>query len=75
MNRGAKKMNDLLHLVWEMETTKEKQERAQLTRLEILREQLTNLCICSGEWLECALEILGENRIERVLLQMPLSYY
>ena len=67
LNRGDKKVNDLLHLVWEMETAKEKQERAQLTRLEILREQLNSLCVCNGEWLECALEILEKNGIERVL--------
>ena len=67
LNRGDKKVNDLLHLVWEMETAKEKQERAQLTRLELLREQLHNMCVCSGEWLDCALEILSNNGIERVL--------
>ena len=56
LNRGDKKVNDLLHLVWEMETAK--QEQAQLTRLEGLREQLNSLCVCNGEWLECELEIL-----------------
>ena len=49
LNRGDKKVNDLLNLVWEMETAKEKQERAQLTRLEMLRGQLNNLCVCNGE--------------------------
>ena len=66
LNRGDKKVNDL-HLVWEMETAKKKQERAAQTRLEILREQLTTMCICNGQWLECALEILQRNGIERVL--------
>ena len=48
LNRGDKKVNDLLHLVWELETAKEKQKWAALRRLESLREQLTTICICNG---------------------------
>ena len=35
LNRGETQLNDLIHLVWEMEAAKEKQERSKLTRLDI----------------------------------------
>ena len=63
LNRGDKKVNNLLTLVCEMEVANEKQERAPLIRLALLRGQLYNLCVCNGEWLECALEILGKMEV------------
>ena len=66
LNSGDKKLNDLIHLVWEMETAKEKQERSTLTRLDILRQQVNIQCICNGQWLDCALDILDRNAIDRV---------
>ena len=64
-----------LHLVLDMETAKEQQERAALARLEILREQLTTLttlCIFNGQWLECAPEILQKMELNECFLQMLL---
>ena len=67
LNRGDKKFKDLIYLVWEMETAKEKQERSKLTRLDILRQQVNIQCICNGQWLDCALDILDRNAIDRVV--------
>ena len=50
-----------------METAKEKQERSKLTRLDILRQQVNIQCICNGQWLDCALDILDRNAIDRVV--------
>ena len=65
LNRGNKKLNDLLDTVWELETAKEKQERASMSRIDILKEQLSVGCTCEGQWLECALQILDKNCIDR----------
>ena len=65
LNRGDKKLNDLLDTVWELETAKEKQERASMSRIDILKEQLSVGCTCEGQWLECALQILDKNCIDR----------
>eukprot|EP00795_Rhopilema_esculentum_P007993 gene7993-biopygen1700 len=65
LNRGDKKLNDLLDTVWELETAKEKQERASMSRIDILKEQLSVGCTCEGQWLECALQILHKNCIDR----------
>ena len=45
LNRGDKKLNDLIHLVWEINIQ----------------------CICNGQWLDCALDILDRNAIDRVV--------
>ena len=49
LNRGDKKLNDLLDTVWELETAKEKQERASMSRIDILKEQLSVGCTCEGQ--------------------------
>ena len=48
-----------------MKTATEKLQRAKMTRVEILQQQLSVVCICKGEWLNCALEILENNSISR----------
>ena len=55
LNRSRKKLNELVETVWEVETATKKIGRSKLSRIDILREQLTSACICEGEWLQCAL--------------------
>ena len=63
LNKNEKKLQELVDTVWEMETATEKLKRAKMTRVEILQQQLSVVCICQGEWLKCALEILENNSI------------
>ena len=42
-------------------------QQAKTTRVEILQQQLSVVCICRGEWLKCALEILENNSISRAV--------
>ena len=63
LNKNVKKLQELVDTVWEMETATEKLKRAKMTRVEILQQQLSVVCICQGEWLKCALEILENNSI------------
>ena len=67
LNRGQKKLSELLKSVWDMQFAKEKLERSSQTRLEILQGYLKEKCFCGGEWLSCALEILENNEIERAV--------
>ena len=67
LNRSQKMINELVETVWEVETATEKIARSTLSRIDILREQLTSTCICEGEWLQCALEILSKNSIDRAV--------
>ena len=63
LNRGDKKVNELIQSVWDIESAKEMIDRAAKSRLQILRDELLKECICKGEWLTCALEILAKNGI------------
>ena len=67
LNRSQKKVNELVDTVWEIETATEKVARSAMSRLQILQQQLTGACICNGEWLQCALDILAKNSIDRAV--------
>ena len=67
LNRSQKKVKELVETVWEVETATDKIARSKLSRIDILRKQLTSACICKGEWLQCALEILSKNSIDRAV--------
>ena len=49
LNRSQKKVNKLVETVWEVETANEKIARSNLSRIDVLREQLISACICEGE--------------------------
>ena len=67
LNRSEKKVKELLDTVWEVETASDKIQRSKMSRLEILQQELSNPCVCKGEWLACALDILDKNSIERAV--------
>ena len=67
LDRGQKKVSEVLKSVWDMESAKEKLERSSHTRLELLQSQLKEPCVCEGQWLSCALEILHNNDVERAV--------
>ena len=72
-NHPAEKFrNDLIRTCWKMETSAEKLQRKEMTRLEILElcleadhaiENETGLQ-CQGDWVRAALDILEKNCIE-----------
>ena len=51
---------------WEIAHSQETLIRSTMTRTEVLRDVAENQenCICSGQWLDCALEILLKNGID-----------
>ena len=58
LSRGQKNVSELLKSVWDIQSAKEKLGRSSQTRIEILQAQLKEPCVCEGQWLSCALEIL-----------------
>ena len=46
LNKNEKKLQELVDTVWEMETATEELQRAKMTRVEILQQQLSVVCIC-----------------------------
>ena len=53
----------LIHTTWEMENVHIEMERKTKSRLDLLREFLTENCVqnCAGQWLSCALQTLTRN--------------
>ena len=65
VNRGEKKVNELIQSVWAMETAQQTLDRRLMSRIDILKKGYNDNCICGGEWLECATQILDKNGIKR----------
>ena len=65
LNRGEKRVNELIQSVWAMETAQQTLERRSMSRIDVLKKAYNDKCVCQGEWLECAKEILHNNGIEQ----------
>lgn len=65
VNRGTKVVAEVLETAWEMEKSTEDLERQTKTRIEVLQEFKNQDCVenCSGQWLECAKEVLEKNGV------------
>lgn len=65
VNRGAKVVAEVVETVWEMENSQENLERKRKNRIEILQQFRQEDCMenCSGQWLECAEEVLQKNGV------------
>ena len=48
-----------------METAQQTLERRSMSRIDVLKKAYNDKCVCQGEWLECAKEILHNNGIEQ----------
>ena len=65
LNRGKKVVEETLATAWEMATAEEALERSELVRIDILTRARDSECICHGQWLRQAVDILQRNAIER----------
>ena len=56
----------LIGTTWEMENVRVESERADKTRMQILRECLDSECVgrCGGQWYELAIETLQKNSLD-----------
>lgn len=67
LNKGIKKIQELIDTTWDMENAEGKLVREKLSRMDICRGFLERGCVndCNGAWLTTALKTLQNNNIER----------
>ena len=65
LNKGEKKVNELMQSVWSIEGAQETLDRRSMSRTDLLKKAYNDKCVCQSEWLECAKQILRNNGIER----------
>ena len=70
LNRSPKTLADILTTTWQMKGAGEKISRSKKTRIDLLQEASNSGCVtgCSGDWLQCANEVLQNNGISIVHL-------
>ena len=63
--RTPKSRRDLIETTWLMEEAPERIRRRNMSRMDVIVENSSSECVlgCSGQWFECALEVLQQNRI------------
>ena len=67
--RGKKAVDEVISTAWEMAGAEEAIERAQMRRVDILRDSLHSDCVegCDGAWIRQAKDILSRNSIPEEL--------
>jgi len=65
LSRSTKAINDLIENTWRMESASKRMRRSTISRMQVIKERKEEDCIdgCNGLWLECALEVLTQNKI------------
>ena len=65
LSRSTKSINDLIENTWKMESASKRMRRSTISRMQLIRERKEEDCVesCNGLWLECALEVLTQNKI------------
>ena len=58
-------MNELIQSVWSMERAQQMLDRRSMSHTDLLKKAYNNTCVCQGEWLQCAKQILCTNGIQR----------
>ena len=65
IEKSSKALVDFIGTVWDAENAEKVIERRKSSRMEILMSAQGSSCVCEGEWIQCALELLDKSRIER----------
>ena len=68
-------MNDLVQSEWSMEKVQYTLDKRSLSRTYILKIAYYDMCVCHGEWLQCAKQTLCNNGLTKAYLLMPLLQY
>ncbi|CAB3996967.1 hypothetical protein DSY43_02735 [Paramuricea clavata] len=65
LSKSSSVLNELIDKTWKMQTANEDLQRKKKSRMEILCERLSEDCSpgCDKLWLECAIEVLRNNKI------------
>jgi len=65
LKKSEKNRNEILKTAWKMQNAKSRIERLNKGRMEILDEISHSQCVCEGQWLQSANEILSLNDISK----------
>ena len=65
LNKTPKALSDLISTTWKMQNAPQSLEREQQSRISVIRSYASGECVdsCGGQWLECAKEVLRNNRV------------
>ena len=65
LSKSSKALNELIDNTWKMENASHNLHRESLSRIDIIRNKLTEECVanCNKIWLKCALEVLSNNNL------------
>ncbi len=64
IERSTKTLVEFIGTVWDAENAEHILQRKKLSRMDIFTKALESPCICEGQWLQCALQLLERNSIE-----------
>ena len=69
LSKSSKVLSELIEKTWKMQRASEDLERKQKSRIDIVHEQLKEDCQtgCNKTWLECAKEVLQNNKLHPIL--------
>ncbi len=69
LSRNSKSLNDLIKQTWKMKEASSTLQREKTSRMELIRKVANGECAkaCEGRWLECAKEVLVNNKVHPIL--------
>ena len=72
--RTSKCLNDLIQQTWKMKGASSTLEREKTSRMDLIRKAASVECAtaCEGRWLECAQEVLVENKVHPIVFAAAL---
>lgn len=74
LNRSEKSRLDLLSTTWKMQEARAQIERSLIPRMDTIRHAAAQPCVdkCGGQWLQCALEVLRNNKIHHIVFSVAM---
>ena len=72
LGRSLKCTMEVLTTTWKMKAAVEKVRRREMPRMTCLRDAAELQCVCDGQWLAAALEILHNNEINKYMFAYQL---
>ena len=69
LNRSPKCIQDLIFNTWKMQAAVTKLSKQNTSRIDTIKNCAAQDCVegCNGAWLECAIEVLTENKVHPII--------
>ena len=69
ISRSTKTLVEFIGTVWDAENAEQTMMRQLMKRMDILKKALENRCICEGQWLICAQELLEKTTLAKKIFR------